>query len=141
MTFTKRLRDGIRRGADAAGMFPVAGRLEVGFPEGPSATLAGSGVINRAAARLTIEKDAVAVGKLLQALSHTNSTAVRVFKLIDAQARQSRKRRDFFVRNPDIAGRAAAAIAALRAGESEASVVPRQIRHKNQKSKEPKNQQ
>src|SRR5207244_2972696 len=72
-------------GADAAGVLPIVGRLEIGFPERPGAALTGPGLINGAPARLTVQKDTIAVGKLLQALSHSNSPAVIFFEIIGVQ--------------------------------------------------------
>jgi hypothetical protein len=116
-------------GADAAGVLPVGGRLEIGIPEGPSSALAGPGVVNGAAAGLAIEENAVAVRELLEALSNADLPAVFVFEFIDAEADEDRERSDFFVRDPNVARSATAAIAALGAGEVEAGVVPRQIGH------------
>ena len=72
-----------------------------------------------------MEENAVAVGKLDQALADSNPPHVPLFELIDVQFQQRGQGLDFLFVDPDMPRRPGAAIAALRALKSQTGVIPR----------------
>src|SRR5439155_17071012 len=97
--------------------------------EWPGAALTRAGLVDGAFAGLAIEKDAVAIGELLQAFAGPNVADVAVFELRDLNTNQSSQSRDFLVVDPNVARRARTAVAALSAIETQTGVVPGKIGH------------
>src|SRR5690606_30696942 len=125
-------------GADAGGALPGAGRVDDAVPEGPRAALERADGIDPAAAALLAgpgvvrqvdEEDAVvlAVERLLlaQADAVADAPEVAFVHLFLRLAQVARQQRHLLRADPDIPGRAAAAISALRAAEFQPAGVPR----------------
>jgi len=71
-----------------------------------------------------MEEDAVAIGKLDQALTNPHSPHIPFLKLVDTQFQQCSQAFYLFFVDPDVTRRARATITALRALEFETGVVP-----------------
>jgi hypothetical protein len=71
-----------------------------------------------------MEEDAVAIGKLDQALADADLPHIAPLEFLDVKLDERREGRDFLVRDPDIARRAGTAIATLGALKFESSVIP-----------------
>jgi hypothetical protein len=119
-------------GAGFAGLLPGGGAAEIGIPKGPGFALPRSGGVDRALPFVGIEKDASAVGELLQAFADTDAADVELFELFEIVGHDDGSDRgDLFVVHPDIAGRASAAVATLRAFKLQACMIPRLLAHQS----------
>jgi hypothetical protein len=86
--------------------------------------LARTSRVDRALARFVVEKDAIAVGILDETFADADAAHVLLLELLDFQANVSGQRCDLFSIDPNEARRASAAIATLRALESQALLEP-----------------
>jgi hypothetical protein len=111
--------------ADFAGLLPGILGPDVGIPKGPSAALARAGLVDFAFAGHGIEKDAIAVFVLDQALSDPHFPHVLGLKIGHRHADLLGKLLDLFLVYPNVSGSTRAAIAALGTLESEAILKPR----------------
>ena len=86
---------------------------------------AGPSLVDLAGPALAVEEDAVAVGKLDQALADSDLPDIAPLELGHLQFQERGQRLDLALVDPDVARRPGAAIAALAALESQAGMVPR----------------
>lgn len=100
---------------EVARRLPILGRLEIRIPKWPGSTLAGTHGIEIAASMLRIKEDAVTGTVLFQALAKADLADKHGLELFDSHVHILRHRGDFCLIDPDKAGAAGAATAALRA--------------------------
>src|SRR4051812_13906428 len=94
------------------------------MPKGPGAALSRAGAVNLAFAGLAVEKHAVPVVELDKALANAHGSYVLQLKFLDRHSDELRQGFDFFLVDPDVTCCACATIAALRALETKAILVP-----------------
>lgn len=114
-------------GARSAGPGPILLPFEVGIPEGPGSTLQGTDLVDAADAFSVGGMDeelAVAVRALEQAVPPADAADVAARKRLEVQSAMRSDGGHFCCVYPDMPGSAGAAVAALRAGESQAIGVP-----------------
>lgn len=99
--------------ADCLRPFPGFGTLQIRIPEGPGSALWRADGIDRAAARLTIEKCAVAVGKVSQRHSATHEFRMSDARFPDRLTTILSDGNEFFLSDPDNSGGSRAAVTAL----------------------------
>src|SRR5262249_27223146 len=97
-------------------MLPGLGGLDIAFPERPGAALARPHVID-GTSRFAVVEDAIAVGLFAQSTAAAGHARVQADDLFDRLAAEFGDGLDLAVVDPDIAGRAGAALAAARAGK------------------------
>ena len=117
-------------GANAAGVLPVLGRLQVRVPEGPGAALPRAGRIDGAARGSSPSKKTQSpLGNSFRLLRAPTRRTYCVLELSTSMPTQCGQGGDLLVVDPHMARRSGAAIAALRAGESQPVVIPGQVGH------------
>lgn len=107
----------IAAGAMSLGLFPGLGTGKIRIPEGPRPALARPALVDLAGAAFGMEENAIAVGKLDQALTDSNPPYIALFELLHVQFQEPGQPLDFLFIDPDISGRSRATIAALGAFE------------------------
>ena len=115
--------------ANFTGSLPILFRLEIGIPKRPSSALPRTRLVDRTLAPSTVKEHAIAVGVLDQALANADVADVLFLELDYLHAQVARQRGNLLAIDPDIAGRARAAIAALGAFEAESLLEPRLFSH------------
>jgi hypothetical protein len=111
--------------ANATSLFPRLARFQVGIPKRPRAALGWPRFVNRAAAFLVVEENAIAVGQIKQRHAISLATRVLLFKRIQIGLANFLRDSGYFLgRHPDVTRRARAAVAALCAFESQPVLVP-----------------
>src|SRR5712692_965194 len=110
--------------ADVASAFPGFGRGDVAFPKWPGTALARANGIHRTA-RFAVPKYTVAVGFLAQADAVAHGPCVHLGRFVDTFPAVRGDGGDFLHIDPDVARRSGAAVAAARAFETQAVLVPR----------------
>jgi len=108
-----------------AGFSPRLFAADVRFPEGPGFALARAGFIDFAFTRFGVEEDAVvAFGEFNEAATDADVADVFFFASGGSNIKEFGEDIDFFLRDPDVAGRSSAAVAAAGALETQAVGVP-----------------
>lgn len=102
-------------GTNGLNFVPIVGRCHVGWPKGPRLTLRRSDRVNLAAARLRIEKRAIAVGVLGERHATSDKAGVMNAQFTDADSQVLGYGLEFFVAHPDHTGSSRTTIAALSA--------------------------
>jgi hypothetical protein len=111
-------------GTNSTSIRPCIGRANIGIPERPCAALARPGSINAAFARLAVEENAIAVGVFDETFADADLAYISRFKFGNIDAHLGRQPGDVLLIDPHVTWRAGAAIAAARALELQAVLVP-----------------
>jgi hypothetical protein len=98
---------------DSTSLPPCFFRPDVRLPEGPGPALSRPGFVDIAFSSLAVEENAVAVGKLDEALSDSNLTDVPTLEFGYFESNLCGQGFDLGLVHPDVAGRTSAAVAAL----------------------------
>lgn len=107
-----------------ARLLPCLRSADIRIPEGPGPALPWPIFVHFAAPRFIVEEYAVAIFELHQALSHANLADIRLFEIGDRKTKPQCQCGNLALVHPYEPWRAGAAIAALRAFESQSVFEP-----------------